>query len=59
MSNEILYVERQWESAYNQITTLRDSFGRVKKIITSPLQQPKKSHKTITIKGKEYQLKFQ
>lgn len=56
---EALTVERDWSSAYVQTTILRDSFGRVKKIITSPLQQPKKKDKTVTIKGKVYQLKFQ
>jgi hypothetical protein len=59
MSNNVLTVERQWQTSNNQTTFLRNEKGLVVKIITNPLQQPKKSHKTITIKGKEYQLKFQ
>ena len=57
--NEVLYVERQWNCSNSQLSILRNQAGQVVKEISSPLQQPKKSHKTITIKGKEYQLKFQ
>lgn len=52
----VLTVERTWESSYNQITTLKDSKGAVKKIINSSLQQPKRKDKTIEIKGTVYLL---
>ena len=51
-----LTVERSWESAYNQTTILRDCKGRVKKIINSSIQQPKKNSKTIVVNKKEYSL---
>lgn len=51
-----LTVFRDWESSYNQITTLKDCNGRVKKIINSSLQQPQRKDKTFTIKGTVYLL---
>jgi hypothetical protein len=54
----VLTVERTWESSYNQITTLKDSKGAVKKIITSSLQQPKKGLKQYVINGTVYLLNW-
>jgi hypothetical protein len=61
--SDTLTVERQWQSAYSQISVLRDDKGKVVQIITSPLKQPQKPRnkaKTteISIKGKTYKLKF-
>lgn len=57
-SNEVLTVERDWKNAYCQTTILRDENGRVKKIISSSIQQPKKKDKTYSLNGVVYQLKF-
>lgn len=54
MEANILTIERQWVCSNNQLTILKDSFGRVKRIITNPLQQPKKSQKEITIRKTVY-----
>lgn len=54
-----LTVERSWESAYNQTTILRDCKGRVKKIINSSIQQPKKNSKQYTLNGVTYLLNWQ
>ena len=50
---ETLTAFRQWNSAYNQLTTLKDSKGRVKAIISSSIKQPKKSAKEILLGGKK------
>jgi len=44
-----LYVERDWVTAYNQRTILRDSNNKVKAIISSSIRQPKFKQKTIVI----------
>ncbi len=58
MTQETLTAERQWVTSNNQLTVLRDEKGAVKKIISSPLQQPKKKDTTVTVKGITYNLKF-
>ena len=55
---EVLTVFREWQSAYNQLTTLKDSEGKVKAIISSSIRQPKKSAKEYVLNGKKYLLKF-
>jgi len=49
-----LKVYRDWQSAYNQTTVLKDNNNKVKAIISSSIQQPKKGSKTIIVKGIEY-----
>jgi hypothetical protein len=46
---EILIVERDWQSAYNQTTTLRNKEGRVVGIIREHTKQPKKGTETIKL----------
>lgn len=57
---EILIVERNWQSAYNQTTTLKTKEGKVVEIIREHTKQPKKNTPTITItklgKSKTYAL---
>lgn len=57
---ESLTVERDWQSAYNQTTTLKSKDGKVVEVIREHTKQPKKSNKTITItklgKSKIYSL---
>ena len=48
---------RQWQSAYNCVTTLRDCNGFVKAILTG-YQQPTKKTKTIVVRSKTYNLEF-
>jgi hypothetical protein len=55
---EILYVHRDWQSSYNQITYIKDIQGHVLKTITSSIQQPKKNTKQLTIKGITYKLNW-
>ena len=52
---ESLIVERDWQSAYNQTTTLKSKDGKVVEVIREHIKQPKKNTKTITITklGKE------
>jgi hypothetical protein len=45
----VLTVYREWESAYNQRTILKDSNGKIKAIISSSLRQPKKNQSSIVI----------
>lgn len=54
-----LTVHRDWQSAYNQITTLKDCTGKVKAIISSSIRQPKLNQKSITVVGVEYRLDWQ
>ncbi len=57
---DTLIVERDWQSAYNQTTILKNSEGKVVSIITNHTKQPKKDTLTITItklgKEKTYKL---
>ncbi len=57
---ESLIVERNWQSAYNQTTTLKSKDGKVVEVIREHTKQPKKNSKTITItklgKSKTYTL---
>lgn len=46
---EILTVERDWQSAYNQTTTLKNEVGKVVSIIREHTKQPKKGSKTIVL----------
>ena len=55
---EVLTAVRETKSTYNQVTTIRDSKGFVKAILTG-YNQPKKSQKTITVRNQVYNLKFQ
>lgn len=56
--NQTLTVHREKKSTYNCITILKDYKGKTVKIITGYTQQPKKSLKTVVIKGKTYNLDF-
>ena len=53
---DTLIVHRDWQSAYNQTTVLKDCNNKVKVIINSSIKQPKMNCKTITVKGIEYSL---
>lgn len=53
---KILYVFRDRQGAYNQITTIKDSENRVKAIFNSMLKQPRKNTKTITINSTTFKL---
>lgn len=55
---ETLYVYREWQSSYNQITYIKDIKGHVLKTITSSIQQPKKGCKELTIRGINYKLNW-
>lgn len=57
MKTEILTAIREKKSTYNMVTTLKDSNGFVKAILTG-YNQPTKRQKTIQIKNKTYNLKF-
>lgn len=46
---ETLVVERDWQSAYNQTTTLKTKAGKVIKVIREHTKQPKKGSKTIVV----------
>lgn len=46
---EILTVERDWQSAYNQTTTLKNEVGKVVSVIREHTKQPKKGSKTIIL----------
>lgn len=54
----ILTVYREWESAYNQRTILKDSNGKVKAIFSSSLRQPKRGQKTIILNCWEFTLNW-
>jgi len=51
-----LIVYREWESAYNQRTILKDMQGKTKAIISSSIRQPKRNQKTIVINCWTYAL---
>jgi hypothetical protein len=55
----VLTVYREWESAYNQRTILKDSNGKIRAIISSSLRQPKRGQKEITINCFKYALNWQ
>lgn len=55
---QTLTVTREKKSTYNCVSTLRDSNGFVKAILTGYSKQPKKTQKTIEIQNKIYNLKF-
>ena len=55
---EILTAIREKKSTYNMVTTLKDSKGFVKAILTG-YNQPKKSQKEIIIRKQKYNLKFE
>lgn len=46
---EVLIVERDWQSAYNQTTTLRNESGKVVAVIGRHTKQPKKGTETIKL----------
>jgi len=51
-----LTVYRDWESAYNQRTILKDSNGKIKGIISSSIRQPKRNQATIVLNCFTYAL---
>jgi hypothetical protein len=53
---QTLTVFREWQSAYNQITILKDCNNKVKAIIPSSIRQPKMNQKTIVINCWSYLL---
>lgn len=55
---ETLFVERSQESWYNLVTYLKDSNGKVKKIITGNINQPTKKQKTYKLKDKIFILNW-
>jgi len=57
-SKDTLTVTREKKSTYNMVTTLKDNNGKVKAVLTG-YNQPKKSQKTIEIRNKTYNLKFE
>lgn len=57
-NTNVLTVIREKKSTYNMVTTLKDSNGFVKAILTG-YNQPTKRQKTIQIKNKTYNLIFE
>jgi aerobic-type carbon monoxide dehydrogenase small subunit (CoxS/CutS family) len=57
MKTDTLTVHREKKSTYNCITILKDCKGKTVKVITG-YNQPKKSLKTVVIRGKTYNLDF-
>ncbi len=57
MKTETLYVHRERKTHLNCITTLKDSKGLVKAILTG-YNQPIKRNPFITLRGKMYNLNF-
>ena len=55
---ETLQVYRDWKSSYNQITYLKDNQGKIKAIIQSSIQQPKKNQKQYTLNGITFNLNW-
>jgi hypothetical protein len=55
---ETLIVERDWQSAYNQTTTLRNKEGKVVSVIREHIKQPKKGSKTIVLTKLGKQVKY-
>lgn len=53
-----LTVYRQWESAYNQTTILKDDKGKVKAVFSSSIRQPKRGQKEIKINCFTYGLNW-
>ena len=53
---ETLTVHRNWQSAYNQTTILKDKLGKVKAIFNSSINQPRKGTKTIVINCNQFLL---
>ena len=51
-----LTVHRERKSAYNITTILKDSKGKVKKVFSNMLNQPRKGTKTIVINERKYKL---
>lgn len=58
MKTETLIAHREKKSTYNMITTIVNDVGKVKAVLTG-YNQPKKSAKTIEIRKKTYNLKFE
>jgi hypothetical protein len=52
-----LIASRDYKGHLNCVTTLKDSEGFVKAVLTG-YQQPKKSQKTIMIRNENFNLKF-
>lgn len=57
-STQTLTAHREQKSTYSCITTLKNENGFVVAILTG-YNQPKKSQKTIVVKEKMFNLKFQ
>lgn len=56
---QTLTVYRNWKSAYNQQTILKDCNNKVKAIFNSSLKQPKRGTKTIIINCKTFLLNWE
>jgi hypothetical protein len=57
MKTETLIATREQIGSYNCVTTLKDSKGFIKAILTG-YQQPKKTQKKIVIRKQMFDLKF-
>ena len=57
-SKDTLTAHREKKSTYNMITVIKDCNNKVKAVLTG-YNQPKKTQKTIRIKDKEFNLKFE
>ena len=57
-NTNVLTAIREKKSTYNMVTTLKDSNGFVKAVLTG-YNQPTKRQKTIQIKNKTYNLIFE
>ena len=57
-NTNVLTAIREKKSTYNMVTTLKDSNGFVKAILNG-YNQPTKRQKTIEIRNKTYNLKFE
>lgn len=58
ITTNVLTAIRDKKSTYNMVTTLKDNNGKVKAILNG-YNQPTKRQKTIQIKNKTYNLKFE
>ena len=56
--NEVLTVHREKKSTYSMVTTLKDSQGFTKAVLTG-YNQPTKRKPFITLRGQMYNLKFE
>jgi len=57
-NTNVLTAIREKKSTYNMVTTLKDSNGFVKAVLTG-YNQPTKRKPFITLRGQKYNLKFE